>query len=186
MKKIVNILISCVLFSCAYINVNSYYIVKEVIGDYKLTHSYQYSYIQFKDDKSSLSVVFIEGDEYKKEKIVIKYKIFKGIDKSEIKFLDDTKILSQKNKELLKEIKVDIVKIGEDLYLSLSLEFLEKLKGEITLNLGKIKIKEKVLKIPVFKMQRFKKTESITLLGELLHEAGHRNGPLYKKTEWIE
>ena len=62
----------------------------------------------------------------------------------------------------------------------------ETLSGPIVIELGKIKINGKEYKTPKIYMQKYKKTESLSLMRDILNEGGEQFGPLYHSEKWID
>lgn len=62
----------------------------------------------------------------------------------------------------------------------------ETLSGPIVIELGKIKIDGKEYKTPKIYMQKYKKTESLSLMRDILNEGGEQFGPLYHSEKWID
>ena len=62
----------------------------------------------------------------------------------------------------------------------------ETLSGPIVIELGKIKIDGKEYKTPMIYMQKYKKTESLSLMRDILNEGGEQFGPLYHSEKWVD
>ena len=62
----------------------------------------------------------------------------------------------------------------------------ETLSGPIVIELGKIKIDGKEYKTPKIYMQKYKKTESLSLMRDILNEGGEQFGPLYHSEKWVD
>lgn len=62
----------------------------------------------------------------------------------------------------------------------------ETLSGPIVIELGKIKINGKEYKTPKIYMQKYKKTESLSLMRDILNEGGEQFGPLYHSEKWVD
>lgn len=60
------------------------------------------------------------------------------------------------------------------------------LKGEIILKIGRVKINKSKYFIPDIYIQKYRETESTSLLQQLLNEGGEVFKPIYRKEEWIE
>lgn len=60
------------------------------------------------------------------------------------------------------------------------------LKGEIILKIGRVKINKSKYFIPDIYIQKYRETESTSLLQQLLNEGGEVFKSIYRKEEWIE
>lgn len=98
---------------------------------------------------------------------------------NKLKFLDNISIIIEGKNYVFQKEKMNLER---RIYFDNNIN----LKGEIILKIGRVKINKVEYFIPDIYIQKYRETESTSLLQQLSNEAGHRNGPLYKKTEWIE
>lgn len=195
MKIILKYLIIFLFSSCMYLETKEFYRIKKIENGLLYKNNLGiadqiFLTKKFGEDNYYLGRVFLEVSVNEKENYISiysdreKYRLNKtllefGDSYKKIEFLEDVYLHNHNEvKKITKE------KLNSDN--KINLKNIKEMKGEIVIEIGNVKINNQVYNISKIYIQKYRETESTSLLRQLLNEAGHRNGALYKKTEWIE
>lgn len=98
---------------------------------------------------------------------------------NKLEFLDNISIVIEGKNYIFQKEKMNVERT---IYFDNSIN----LKGEIILKIGRVKINKIEYFIPNIYIQKYRETESTSLLQQLLNEGGEVFKPIYRKEEWVE
>lgn len=190
MKRIiVYIIMYSLLGGCINVHTEIDYRVKKVgSDDYNYKYEYGTSYIRYKKNDIYISLKFekdtklikvdfsilSDSNSYLNTRILNNITIFSG--SGETIVINKEDIIYK-----IEKAKYDSNRKNLDIFIKLPKE----LKGKIKINFGRVKIGNKIVDIPEIELQKYKVSESYTLLEALLNEGGE-NIKFYKKEGWID
>ena len=180
-------LILCIfLFSSCGMYTDVYYKVKNVGQDFNLRQRYDESIITSLNqdiwmivyqDKNDRSHTFI--------KVGMEFSRSEEEKKSTVELLNKVKITHNRNVIDIPVVKKEVFEDDGVKRTYFTLQIPDEITGNLTLDMGKIKIGNVIFKTPLIYLQKYKITESNTLLEALLSEGGE-NVQFYKKEGWID
>lgn len=191
MKRIiVYIIMYCLLEGCTNVHTEIDYRVKKVDSDdYYYKYIYGTSYIRSKKSDIYISLKFEEDTKL----IKVDFSILSNLANSYLntRILNNIIIYSGSGETIVINKEDIIYKIEKAKYdsnrknLDIFIKLPKELKGKIKINFGRVKIGNKIVDIPEIELQKYKVSESYTLLEALLNEGGE-NIKFYKKEGWID
>ena len=156
--------------------------------DYSYKYEYGKSYIRSIKNDISISLEFKEDPKL----IEVYFSILSDHNSYlNTRILNDITIFNSSGETIVINKEDVIYKIGPARFdsnrknLDIFIKLPKELKGKIKIKFGRVKIGNRIFDIPELELQRYKITESNTLLEALLSEGGE-NVQFYKKEGWID
>lgn len=188
MKKncITMILIILLYTACINTHTDIYYRIREISSKYELNYYNKDSVISSLSKDIWIKVYFKEY-EGKYGAIVIGMEFSKNDTekKSVVELLDDIKIIKNGKDISVLEIKKEVYEDNGVKRTYFTLILSEELKGKVILDCGKVKVGNRIFKLPLMYLQRYRITYSNTLVEALLSESGE-DIEFYHSEGWIE
>lgn len=186
MRRYISILIGLFLVTgCVYVRKDIQYKIRATRGNYIVEELYGKSYL--KSRKKDLHISIQISEDFDIMKISFSDMSSK-VPEMRIEVLNDVIVTTNTDKFIIKKSQIIYEEkqgYNGKKFVDIKLKFDKKLKGKIQIKFGKVRIGEKIFDTPEIVMQKYKVSESDSLMKALLNE-GEVIGPLYRSEGWVE